>query len=98
MNAIFVNSKNSKTSDSHRLLLNFTNEIDLKIKDKYIPLTNPSIYYTWKKNRIRIINLKYQLQNRMKNLNYMTDHVMYQMLTIILNITKLFRRRVSIIL
>ena len=34
MNAIFMNSKNSKTSDPHRLLLNFTDKIDLKRKDK----------------------------------------------------------------
>ena len=31
MNTIFMNSKNNKTSDPHRLLLNFTNKIDLRI-------------------------------------------------------------------
>ena len=34
MNAIFMNSENGKTSDPHRLLLNFTDKIDLKRKDK----------------------------------------------------------------
>ena len=29
-NAIFMNSKNSKTSDPHRLLLNLSDEINLK--------------------------------------------------------------------
>ena len=29
MNTIFMNSKNSKTSDPHRLLLNPTDKIDL---------------------------------------------------------------------
>ena len=48
MNTIFTNSKNSKTSDAHRLLLNLTDEIDLKRKDKYIALSNLSIYCTWK--------------------------------------------------
>ena len=48
MNAICTNSKNSKTSDSHRLLLNLTDKIDLRRKDKYIALSNLSIYYTWK--------------------------------------------------
>ena len=43
-----MNSKNSKTSDLQRLLLNFTYKIDLKRKDKYIALSNLSIYYTWK--------------------------------------------------
>ena len=47
MNTIFMNSKNSKTSDPHRLLLNRTNIIDLRRKDKYIVLSNLSIYYTW---------------------------------------------------
>ena len=30
MDTIFTNSKNSKTSDSHRLLLNLTDKINLK--------------------------------------------------------------------
>ena len=47
MNTIFMNSKNSKTFDPHRLLLNLTNIIDLRRKDKYIVLSNLSIYYTW---------------------------------------------------
>ena len=48
MNTTFMNSKNSKTSDLYRLLLNLKNKIDLKRKDKYIALSNLSIYYTWK--------------------------------------------------
>ena len=48
MNTIFMNSGNSKTSDPHRLLLNFTDKIDSKRKDKYIALSNLSVYYTWK--------------------------------------------------
>ena len=48
MNTIFINSKNNKTSDPHRLLLNLTDKIDLKRKDKYIAFSNLSIYYAWK--------------------------------------------------
>ena len=48
MNTTFINSKNSKTSDPHRLLISATDKIDLRIKDKYIALSNLSIYYTWK--------------------------------------------------
>ena len=40
--------ENSKTSDPHRLLLNLTDKIDLRRKDKYIALSNLSIYYTWR--------------------------------------------------
>ena len=35
-----MNSKNSKISDPHRLLLNLTDKIDLRRKDKYIALSN----------------------------------------------------------
>ena len=48
MNTIFVNSKNSKTSNLHRLLLNLAEKINLKISDKYIALSNLSLYYTSK--------------------------------------------------
>ena len=48
MNTIFMNSKNIKTSDPHRLLLNLSEKINLKRSDKYIALSNLSIYYTWK--------------------------------------------------
>ena len=65
MNTIFPNSENSKISDPHKLLLDLTDEIDLRKKDKYNTLSVLSIYYTWKniKSHIRIINLKNQLQH-----------------------------------
>ena len=44
-----MNSKNSKISDPHRILLSLTDRIDLRRKDKYIVLSNLSIYYIWKK-------------------------------------------------
>ena len=46
MDTIFLSSKNSKISDSHRLL-NFSDKINLKRSDKYVALSNLSIYYTW---------------------------------------------------
>ena len=63
MNTTFMNSENSKTSDPHRLLLNLTDKIDLRRKDKYIALSNLSIYYTWKniKRHLRITHSKYKL-------------------------------------
>ena len=42
-----MNYENSKTSDSHRLLLNFSDKINLKRSDKYIALSNLSIFCTW---------------------------------------------------
>ena len=48
MDTIFMNSENSKTSDSHRLLLNLIDKINLTRGDKYVALSNLSICYTWK--------------------------------------------------
>ena len=48
MDTVFINSKNSKTSKPHVLLLKFTNKADLRIGEKVIDLSNLSIYYTWK--------------------------------------------------
>ena len=87
MNTIFLNSKNSKTSDPNRLLLNLADKINLKRSDKYFALSNLNMYYTWKniKKPHKNIYLKYQLQHEMKNLNYLMDHFLSQIFKIILN-------------
>ena len=51
MNTTSVNFKNSKPYDPHTLLLNLTDKIVLKRKDKYIALSILSIYYTWKNKK-----------------------------------------------
>ena len=43
-----MNAENSKTSESHVLLLKLTNKLDLRIGEKVIALSNLSIYQTWK--------------------------------------------------
>ena len=48
MDAIFMNSKNSKTFDHHRVLLNLTDKINLKRSDKCIVISNRTINHTWK--------------------------------------------------
>ena len=48
MDTLFMNSENSKLSDPHRLLLNLSDKINLKRSDKYVALSNLSIYYAWK--------------------------------------------------
>ena len=60
MDTKFMNSENSKTSDPHRLLLNLSDKINLKRNDKYVGLSNLSIYYSWKNIKIsqKKINLK----------------------------------------
>ena len=48
MDNIFMNSKNSKALELHRILLNLSDKMNLKRNDKYVALSNLSIYYTWK--------------------------------------------------
>ena len=48
MDAIFLNSENSKTSDTHRLLFNISDKMNLIGIDKYGALSNLSIYNTLK--------------------------------------------------
>ena len=61
MNTIFMNSKKSKKSDTHRVLLKFTDKIDLRRKDKYVALSNLSIYCIWKKIRKSYKNDKFKI-------------------------------------
>ena len=49
-----MNSRNSKTSDPQRQLFNLTERVDLKRKDKYIALSNLTIYYR-RKNIKKVI-------------------------------------------
>ena len=62
MDTISMNSENSKTSGSHRLLLNLSDKIILKRSDKYVALSNLSIYYTLKNIK------KYYKNNKFKTL------------------------------
>ena len=77
MDIVFMNSENSKTFHPHRLILNLTDKIDLRRGEKNIAFSNLSIYHTRiiKKNHTTTINLKYQLQHGMINLNYLMDHI-----------------------
>ena len=58
---IFFNSRNSKTSDPRRLLINLSDKVNLKRKDKYVTLSNPSIYYTWKNIKKSYKNNKFKI-------------------------------------
>ena len=88
MDAIFINSEQSKTSDRYRL--NLSDKKNLKRKDKYVALSNLSIYYTRKnikKSSKKPQNkIKYYLPHGTKSLSYLMGHVLYQIFWIILNI------------
>ena len=63
----FINSENSKTSDSHRLLLNLSDKISLKRSDIYVALSNLSICHTWKHAKMPYKNNKYRISVPMWN-------------------------------
>ena len=48
METFFMNTKNSKTSEPHRLKYNLIDKLDLKNPNKNMALPSLSIYYTWK--------------------------------------------------
>ena len=92
MDVIFMNSESSgDLIHSHRVLVHLADKTYLKRSDKFVALSNLSIYYTWKKIlkiHAKIINLKYQLQHGMNSLNYLMVyiHSLYQTFKIILSI------------
>ena len=45
MDTIFMNSENSKICDPQRLLFSLSDKINLKRSEKYVALSNLSIYY-----------------------------------------------------
>ena len=61
MNAIFMNSESSKTPKPHVLTLKLTNELDLRLGEKVIALSNLSIYYTWKNIKNSYNNNKFKI-------------------------------------
>ena len=61
MNTISLNSKNSKTSDTHRLLLNLTDKINWKRSDKYVALSVRSMYNIWKNIKKSYKNNKFNI-------------------------------------
>ena len=61
MDTTFVNSKNSGTSDPRRLLLNLTDKINLNRSDKYVALSNLSIYHIWKNIKMSCKNNEFKI-------------------------------------
>ena len=60
MDTIFINSKNSRTSEYHVLVLTFAEKLDLSRGQKSVALSNLSIYYTWKNIKSSYNNNKFK--------------------------------------
>ena len=61
MDIIFVNSENNKNSEPHLLILKLTNELDLRIGEKVIALSNLSICYKQKNIKSSYSNNKFKI-------------------------------------
>ena len=61
MEAIFMNTENSKTSEPHRFKLDLTDKLNLKNPNKNMALPNLSIYYTWKNIKSKYNNNKFKI-------------------------------------
>ena len=79
-----MNSKNNKTSDSHRLSLNLKDKIIVKRSDKDVALSNLSIYYTWKNvknpnknNQLKISEPTWNEEFQLPNESYSVSNIQY---------------------
>ena len=61
MDTIFMDSKNSRTSEYHVLVLKLTNKLDLRRGQKTVALSNLSIYYTWRNIKSSYNNNKFKI-------------------------------------
>ena len=82
MDIIFMNYGNSNTSNPHRLLLNLSDKINLKRSDKYVPISNLSIYCAWKiiknsykNNRFKISALTWNEKFELPDESYSVSNI-----------------------
>ena len=61
MDTIIMNSKNSRTSEYHVLVLKLADKLDLKRGQKIVALSNFSIYYAWKNIKSAYKNNKFKI-------------------------------------
>ena len=61
METFFMNTKNNKTSESHRFKYDLIDKLDLKNPNKNMELDNLSNYYTWKNVKSTYNNNKFKI-------------------------------------
>ena len=61
METFFMNTKNSKTSESNKFRYNLIDKLDLENPNKNMALANLSIYYTWKNVKSTYNNNKFKI-------------------------------------
>ena len=61
METIFMNTKNSKTNEPYKFVLNLSQRLDSRISNEHVALQKLSIYYTWKDIRKQYKNNKLKI-------------------------------------
>ena len=99
MDAIFINSKNSKPSEPYVLILKLTDKLDLRRVDKSITLSNVSIYYTWKNKKSSYNNNEFKRSAPICNDKFQLPdgHIPCQIFKIILSICLKSMEKIRII-
>ena len=100
MDTLFISFQLTRSSKWYRIPPNFSDKANLKKSDKYVPLSNLSIYDTWKtiKSHTKIINQQHQLEHGMITLNYQIDHILHKIFKIISSTSsKNLKRRLEIL-
>ena len=77
-----MNSENSKTSKPHVLTLKLTSKLGLRLGEKFIALSNLSIYYTWRNIKSSYNNNKFKISaptwndncNWTRTQNHLNEH------------------------
>ena len=83
-----MNTEKSKVSELHKFVLNLSQRLHLRTSNKYVPLQNVSIYYTWKNirkqyknNKLKIIvtawNDKFELLDGSHPVSVNQDYIEY---------------------
>ena len=67
MGTTFMNAKNSETYNLQRLLLNLTEKINLRKRDKHVSLSNLDICYKWKNIKKLYKNNNFNISAPMRN-------------------------------
>ena len=70
MEKTFINTKNCKTNEPHKLRLSLSDKLNLKIPNKNIALGNLSVYSTWKNIKSTYNNNKFKFSAPTWNDNF----------------------------
>ena len=92
-----MNSRNSKTSKSHVLILNLIDKTDLRRGEKSIVFSNLSRYYTWKNIKTLYNNNKFRISAPTRNDEFELPNGSYLLLDIQDNFEYILRKHGEVI-